>query len=64
MKMGRVRKWLVVGKEKKIVKRIAEIVVEGIVVEGIVVVNRVVVVIWHRPQKTILPTTKTPSRTN
>ena len=59
MKMGRVRKWLVVGKEKKMVKRIAEI-----VVEGIVVVNRVVVVIWHRPQKTILPTTKTPSRTN
>lgn len=59
MKMGRVRKWLVVGKEKKMVKRIAEI-----VVEGIVVVNRVVVVIWHRPQKTTLPTTKTPSKTN
>lgn len=63
MKMGRVRKWLVVGMVVMgMAKGVAKVM--GVVVV-VVTINRVaVVVIWHRPQKTTPPTTKTPSRTN
>lgn len=67
MKMGRVRKWLVVGMvvmgmAKGVAKVMGVVVVVMVVMVGI---NRVVVVvIRHRPQKTILATTKTPSRMN
>ena len=64
MKMGRVRKWLVVGMVVMgMAKGVAKVM--GVVVVVVVVVIRVaVVVIRHRPQKTILATTKTPSRMN
>lgn len=61
MKMGRVRKWLVVGMVVMgMVKGVAKVM--GVVV--VVVIRVAVVVIRHRPQKTTPPTTKTPSRTN
>lgn len=58
MMMGRVRKWLVVVMGKGMAKGVAKGVVEG------VAIRVVVVVIWHHLQKTTLPTTKTPSKTN